>query len=659
MRADTRAQARRQGVLTRYQAYDGSEIRVDEDAVVAVLDALGPPPPPPVLDPVSVAWDADLPRLRVDGRVKPADLGRVDIELEQADGTRRTLPAADLTIDASREDALDLVLPAALSPGAHTATLVGGAVDGATATILAAPRRLPAPTQRRWGVFAPVYGLHDAAGAADLGALARLADWAAEAGAAVVGTLPLLATFLGEPCDPSPYSPVSRRWWNDLYVDLAAVPELAGEPIPAAVGDARLDHSATMAARRRALELGARRLHGDRERAVARFAAARPEVHEYARFRAAVERHGPDRDRWPDPQLLERAGPVDEAREAYHRYVQFLLDEQLRDLGGALRARGQSLYLDLPVGTHPGGFDVYQDPDGFARGATTGAPPDEFFGGGQNWGFRPPHPAGARAHGYRDLRLALARHFEVADIVRLDHAMGLHRLWWIPDGASAADGAYVRYPMEELFAVVCGEAARAGATVVGEDLGTVSRTVERALAQHRVRGMYVGQFAVDVDADPPLAAPSRRRVASLDTHDTATFAGYWTGTDVDRLEAIDAVDAEEAAAMRRARVEHRIALAALLLDRRDAQDPGTAPEVQHEILRAWLGRLAAGPAELVLVTLEDLWLELDPQNVPGTSGAEHHNWCRRLARATDALASDPDVAAALAPVQARRSTVPC
>ena len=213
--------------------------------------------------------------------------------------------------------------------------------------------------------------------------------------------------------------------------------------------------------------------------------------------------------------------------------------------------------------------------------------------------------------------------------------------------------------MEELFAVVCVEATRAGATVVGEDLGTVSPTVDRALARHRVAGMYVGQFEIDPAATPPLATPARRSVASLDTHDTATFAGFWCGTDVDRLVAHGVLDAAEARVLRDERAAQRAALAATLLGHTRPDDPGTDPALQRAVLRAWLARLAAGPAELVLVTLEDLWLEPEPQNVPGTTAAQHRNWSRFLLRSSEAITRDPDVAAALAPLAALRSTVPC
>jgi 4-alpha-glucanotransferase len=659
MRSVTRARARRHGVITEYRSADGTRRTVDEATVLAVLDAIGADAPDPVLDPVTVAWDDDRPYLRTGATTDPATLTGAEVVLRSDAGVHTTLRIADCTLTArSASDAPDIVLPRALAPGAYIATLVGGAADGATTTILAAPRRLPRPTARRWGVFAPVSGLHDDSGRADLGCLDRLAAWAGRAGAAVVGTLPLLATFLDEPCEPSPYVPVSRRWWNELYVDLAAVPELAGQPRPEAVGTTHLDHRATMAARRRALESAATRVRGARQRAVQRFEADHPEVQAYARFRATVELHGTDPHQWPE-RARHQQTVVDEARERYHRYVQFLLDEQLRGIGNAMRARGQSLYLDLPVGTHPAGFDVFRAPDAFARGATTGAPPDRFFAAGQNWGFRPPHPVGARTHGYRDLRQAVARHLEVADVLRLDHVMGLERLWWVPDGADAADGAYVRYPMEELFAVLSVEATKASAAIVGEDLGTVSPTVKRALARHRIAGMYVGQFEVDVDATPAVATPPRRCVASLDTHDTATFAGFWTGTDVDHLAATGVLGADDARTLRAERAGQRVALAAALLGHPDGGDPGTTMATQRAVLRAWLAALASGPAELVLVTLEDLWLEPDPQNVPGTTDAQHRNWSRFLARPLEVLDRDADVTGALGPLADLRSTIRC
>jgi 4-alpha-glucanotransferase len=640
-----RARARRLGVVTSYRGADGAVHAPSDETLGAIVDALdGGRPPIAAVDPVAVAWDGETARLRfAAGAHGGPDLSRTSVEVRSEDGSSTTVRVAACARPVVGGAEVDLSVP--LPTGVHTAVVHGGPADGGAVTVLAAPRHVPGDARRRVGIFAPVTALHDDRGAADLGCLGRFACWAARQGVQVVATLPLLATFLDEPFDPSPYAPVSRRWWNDLFVDLDAVPELRDVARPPLPTGTHLDHRALMTDRRAVLETGAARMPSERAHAVAAFARRRPELAAYARFRAAK-----DAAAGRDPQTSER----------YHRYVQHLLDEQLRALAASVRARGQSLYLDLPVGTHPDGFDVAVEPGAFAAGVTTGAPPDAFFAAGQNWGFRPPHPAGMRRTGYRDLRASLARHLELCDVLRLDHVMGLQRLWWVPAGAAPAEGAYVRSPMEELFAVVAIEAARTGATVVGENLGTVARDVERARTAHRVRGMYVAQFAVDPTADPPLAAPGRRVVAAIDTHDTATFAGFWTARDVDDRARVVGPDPAGAERARAGRATARAALARFLLGRAGG-DPGTSRVTQHAVLVALLAWLARGRAELVLVTLEDLWLEPDPQNLPGTGDAVHRNWSRRAARSIDELDGDAEVRAAMDAVRAagRTEPLPC
>ena len=228
-----------------------------------------------------------------------------------------------------------------------------------------------------------------------------------------------------------------------------------------------------------------------------------------------------------------RAAPVhvenDHPIVRYHAYAQWLMEEQFEELRRRFRARGQDLYLDLPIGSHAHGYDVATNRPLFALGAAVGAPPDSFFRDGQNWGFPPVHPHEARRDGHRYLRACVDAHFRVARRVRVDHVLGFHRLWWVPDGASSIDGAYVRYPAEELYAVLALAAYRSDGDVVGENLGTVPPETNRALRRHGMLGMYVVPFEADAERDPPLTTPTASTLACLDTHDTATFAVWWRG----------------------------------------------------------------------------------------------------------------------------------
>ena len=305
------------------------------------------------------------------------------------------------------------------------------------------------------------------------------------------------------------------------------------------------------------------------------------------------------------------------------------------------------MFLDFPIGVHPGGFDVSHYAGVFARGVTTGAPPDELFTEGQNWGTRPPHPAADRLDGYRYLRASLARHLSVADRLRIDHVMGIHRLYWIPQGGDPTDGVYVHYPADEVYAVLCLESWRHRTRLVGENLGTVQPSVHTALARHRVGGLYVAQYQVRADTKPPLAPVPSDAVATLNTHDTATFAGYLDGTDIDDRVSRGRLAPRGAARAHARRRQERAALARL-----PPRGPA-APDEASRLLRSSLLELAQSAAELVLVNLEDLWLERRSQNVPGT-GPERSNWRHRARLRLEVLTATPEVTDTLRAVTAAR-----
>jgi 4-alpha-glucanotransferase len=329
--------------------------------------------------------------------------------------------------------------------------------------------------------------------------------------------------------------------------------------------------------------------------------------------------------------------PRDEAAFRYHLYVQRAFEAQLADLVGAER-----LYLDLPLGTHPHGYDVWRFRDAFASGLVAGAPPDAFFAGGQSWGFPPLHPARTREDGHAYLRRSLAHAMRWAGMVRLDHVMSLHRMYCVPDGHDATDGVYVRYPAEELYAMLCLESHRWKCEVVGEDLGTVPPEVHESMKRHRLRRMYVAPFELE-DADgnaPRLRTPDPLSVASLGTHDLPPFASFWSGDDIARREASGQLGTAGAAQERVSRARWRAALEQVL---------GLEPrEDTIDALRAALLELAASPARHLLINVEDLWLETEPQNVPGTSG--DRNWTLKARHALEGWARVPRLAETLTEV---------
>jgi 4-alpha-glucanotransferase len=450
---------------------------------------------------------------------------------------------------------------------------------------------------------------------------------------------------------------VSRLLWNELYVDPTRAPEYPRCPAAqdlvrsaawqaehAALRDAPLVDYRRLAAHKRAvLAALARGLFAEpssRTRDLERFLSLHPQVEDYARFRAAVERRGSTWPSWPEPLRAGclRDGDYDVDASHYHAYVQWLAHEQLGALADSARAASASLYLDLPLGVHADGYDTWRERDAFASGAAGGAPPDSFFTSGQNWGFPPLHPRKLREQGYRYVLACLRHHLRYAAILRLDHVMGLHRLYWVPAGLEATDGVYVRYPAEELYALLTLESQRHRAVIVGEDLGTVPRAVRAAMSRHGIHRMYVTQFEVAPDPDRPLAPVPRTAVASLNTHDMPTFAAFWQAHDVQDRQALGLLDAADAARERAQRGALRQALARYLAAGGWLGDSTDLPAA----LRACLRYLAASPARVVLLNLEDLWLEPEPQNVPGT-WQERPNWRRKARYSLEEFAALPEV----------------
>ncbi|MGZ4759574.1 MAG: 4-alpha-glucanotransferase [Acidimicrobiales bacterium] len=539
------------------------------------------------------------------------------------------------------------------------------------ASLLVAPDHVvqPGDAERLWGVFAPAYSLRTELGiGADVTDLDVLGAWIDGYGGKIVGTLPLLATYLDEPYEPSPYSPVSRRFWNELYLDVERLPEMARS----SAARARLDDPATqaeIAALRGRPQFDAARqcrLVTDlldeltntffaqpvSERAeFDRWVADNPLVIEYGRFRAAVERRGSGWHAWP-PVLRDGVLLVDDFDRriaARHVYAQWSMHRQLAEVSGALEARGQRLYLDLPVGSTGDGFDTWIDQHAHGWGAAVGAPPDDFFAAGQNWGFPPVRPDVARDEGHRLLAESLRHHMGPARLLRLDHVMGLHRLFWVPDGMEAADGVYVRNATEEQFAVVAIESQRSGCVVVGEDLGTVPDEVREAMDRHRVLRSYVAEFAVPGHAGDAIDRPDHRMVATVATHDTPTFAAFAVGDDLQARRRSGQLDPDhvghELAARQRA-VDGLVG--ALERDGYLAQ-----PGDERSLLRALVELLGDSEAPAVLVSLDDLVGALEPQNMPGTP-ADRPNWVLRLPGPLTEVASDPAVTSTLAALQRRR-----
>jgi 4-alpha-glucanotransferase len=643
------------GVSRTYRTDRGERVTVSRDTLVGVLDALGLDTDgrgwitraaegrraaiaAQLVEPVVVAWDGVL-------DVAVADTV-TDGHMELEDGGPHP---ARLHRSTNRLDAVD-----ALPPGYHRLRVAAGA-RSAESLVISAPRRAWQPPKaarrtppRHFGVYAPLFALHrhDVAPPGDFRDLGALLDWVGAHGGDTVLTLPLLASFLDEPQEVSPYSPVSRLMWNELYVSLDGHRSGATNP-------ERIDYLA--AARDTEAAIRATMPHLDVDPFASadllRHLAARPEVGPYSRFRAAQSVLGRNWRAWPaamrdgdldDPAVDPRHVPLDVAR--YHVVAQWLADTQLGDVGRRARADDRLLGLDLAIGTHPDGYDVWRHRDAFATHANVGAPPDTFFVAGQDWGFPPLLPDAARRSGHAYFRQALAHHLRHATLLRIDHVMGLHRLYWVPHGAAPTAGTYVTYPSDELFAIVCLESHRAQAVVVGEDLGTVPPAVRAAMRRHALTGTWVTQGALDgLPRTGTYAPPPRTVVASLNTHDMPTFAGFLAGADIDDRLALGQIGDDDAAAQHAER-------AAVVAAAEHTFHTSGAAGLRDRLVRD----LGQSPAAIALVNLEDLWLETRPHNVPGTS-TERPNWRRPAAHPVDQLDQIPDAAAVLTRLGSARS----
>ena len=492
--------------------------------------------------------------------------------------------------------------------------------------LLVAPPRCPLPRDwRTWGWAVQLYAARSRAswGMGDLVDLRRLAAWSAGLGAGALLVSPLGATNPAPDPEPSPYYPSSRRFRDPLYLAIENVPGyrfLASELAPVARAGRALNGSpAIVRSEVRRHKLAAlERLwraspaagpSGPQPDGLT--AAPWPDLQRWGLFAALSEEHGPGWQAWPaelhDPDGIgvRRESRRLADRVAFHVWVQRLLDRQLAVAGSELPLIG-----DLPIGFDPGGFDawVWQ---GMLGAASLGAPPDVFNPAGQRWGLPPFVPDRLRLAGYRPVIDTIRASLAHAGGLRIDHVLGLFRQWWVPDGADPADGAYVSQPTDELLAVLAIEAERAGAVVIGEDLGTVAPGVRRRLAAANVLSTRLGYF----ERRPPDRWP-RRALAGITTHDLPTIAGAWTGADLaDQARAGVAPDQRGLGKLRR-----RLARLAGV-----ASDAPLAAVIERA--HAAIG---ASPPVLAVATLEDALRVRRRPNLPGTDRTRRDNWSRAL-----------------------------
>jgi 4-alpha-glucanotransferase len=545
----------------------------------------------------------------------------------------------------------------------------GGPIVGAADTLAggAASAVAPVPPERSWGFTLQLYSLRSRRswGHGDLRDLADFAAWSArDLGAGFVLINPLHAAEPLPPISPSPYLPMSRRWVSPLYLRIEDIPEyknlsfpertrlsLLGQPLRAAsVTSALIDRDAVWTAKREALELLRKVPLGDaRQASLEEFRTRHGRaLEDWAAWCALAEVHGPDYREWPlrlrDPRsasVRKAVGSGDLAVQAeFHAWVQWLVAGQVASAQAAAREAGMAIGIiaDLAIGAHPGGADAWAGQEFLASGFTVGAPPDAFNQRGQDWALPPYHPRALAAAGYRPLAdlfdstlgrvpggaLGGARGAGAgAGGLRIDHVMGLSRLWWIPAGMSPDRGAYVYYDVEGTLGTLAAAASAAGSVVIGEDLGTVEPWLRDALAARGALGTQMLWFERGWSNEP--LAPQWWRpnaLATVSTHDLPPAAAFLSGSQVtDRL-ALDLLvrpEAEERAEAAKT-VDDWIGA---LVDQ--GLLPGGGRPTADEFTAALYGYLALTPALMIGVNLAEAAGEVRSQNMPGTS-TEYPNW---------------------------------
>ena len=630
MDADLVALAEAHGVATWYEDWHRLRKDVSAESVAGVLGLLGVD----ASSPAAIASSLAAVRSR-------DDLGRLPGTIVVRHGKNRALPGrAAITLETGGHLSDLSEIPDDLPLGWHRLE-----VGGQDITLVVVPTELPAPPET-WGWMLQLYALHsaDSWGMGDLGDLRTFVGRAGNPGLVLLNPLHAITPTL--PVPPSPYAPSSRRFANPLYLRVSDTAEYrrADPALRATVDRLKpaeselIDYSAVWQAKRAALEM-LWPMAGEVD------LTADPGLLDFARFCALAELYGANWQEWP-PEFRHPDSPAVRAfssdRIAFHAWLQRLIKEQLDAVNEAAHGMPVGIVLDLAVGTDPSGADGWLLQDVLAEGVHIGAPPDAFNQLGQDWGAAAWRPDRLVETGYAAYRDMLRRIFASAGGLRVDHVAGLWRLWWVPPGMGAAGGTYVRYDPEAMLGILALEASRAGAVVIGEDLGTVLPEVTEGLERMNMLGSAVLWFTRDYDdpAQPylPAAKYPRNALATISTHDLPTATGFLTGEQV-RVRAELGQLAGSVEDERKIAEKDRTQLKAALR----AEGLITADTPDDEVVVAMHEFLARTPCRFVTASLYDVLGELDQPNLPGTVD-EYPNWRMRLSLSLEQIAGDPRIA---------------
>jgi 4-alpha-glucanotransferase len=558
----------------------------------------------------------------------PADGTAPDVRVLGPGQTMTAVEPSELVLEDGTRLRVDRQTPPDLPIGYHQLQTLGG--DAETWIIQRPASCWLPPGLKAWGWAVQLYAARSATswGIGDLGDLRRLATWSRQLGADVLLLNPLCAVAPEIPQEASPYYPSSRRFRNPLYLRI--------EDIPGAV-DAAIDLS-PLAAAAQSLN-GTRRIDRDQvfrlkmdalekiwirqaqDSSFDRYCQTMGEsLRGFASFCVLAERFGGDWRLWPreyqrpdSPEVLRFVQQASQ-RLRFHQWLQWHLDRQL-----AASAAVLPLVIDLPIGVSPGGADAWQWQDVLAKSATVGAPPDQFNMEGQDWSLPPFIPHRLRTARYGPFIETIRSSLRHAGGLRIDHVMGLFRLYWIPQGLGPKRGAYVRYPAEELLAIVAVESHRAQAWIAGEDLGTVEKHVRRLLAENRMLSYKLLWFEDQLPSEFPELA-----LAAVSTHDLPTVAGLWSGADFAAQQQIGLQPSEDGFQQIRERL-----LAATAVN----ENAGPA-----DVVAGAYHALGRAPSTVIAASLDDALGVEERPNMPGTT-VQWPNWSLALPQPLEAIES--------------------
>jgi 4-alpha-glucanotransferase len=589
------------GIVTRYKDAFGKWRQTSEETCGALLEVIGQPKAEEET-PLVVVRRGQRKRLKAPVEIVLEDGGTLSVKTNLP----RDLPLGYHTLRYLDDDCNDGRL--IVSPG-----------------VCYLPKEL-----RVWGWSAQLYALRSSQswGMGDFADLRRLARWSAkDLGAGVLLVNPLQTSSPVLPQEPSPYFPSSRRYRNLLYLRIEDIPGAAESKIDldrlAAAGRAlnkerRIDRNAIFDLKMNALRLLWQRFSGDPR--FDRFCEEQGEpLAQFATFCVLAERHNSGWQHWPadyrrpDSPAVARFATDHAGSLRFYQWVQWLLDEQLAQAAAEI-----PLMQDLPIGVDPGGADAWAWQDYFATGFTVGAPPDEYNTQGQDWGLPPLVPWKLRRAGYEPFIQTIRATLRHAGGLRIDHVMGLFRLFWIPKNAGARGGAYIRYPADELLAILALESERAKAYIVGEDLGTIDKKFRQQLIDCCILSYRLVWF----ENDPPARFP-QQALAAVTTHDLPTIAGLWTGSDLQ--------------AQRHLGLEPNEHGTNLIRDRLSSMLGVSEKASVEEVIRRTYELLSQAPSKIVSATLEDALAVKERPNMPGATAECWPSWSIALPKSHEEL----------------------